>query len=59
MAQFDVHRNARSAAYPLLLDIQSELLARLATRAVVPLVALKKYGAKPISRSNPERRSRR
>lgn len=53
MAQFDVHKNPRGGAYPLLLDVQSELLARLVTRAVVPLVPLRRYGAKPISRLNP------
>jgi len=40
MPQFDVYRNpdpASSAAAPYLLDIQSELLAGLATRVVVPL----------------------
>jgi toxin CcdB len=40
MTQFSVHRNANpesSAAYPYLLDIQSDLIADLATRVVVPL----------------------
>ena len=40
MAQFSVHRNANpesSAAYPYLLDIQSDLIADLGTRVVVPL----------------------
>jgi toxin CcdB len=52
MAQFDVYKNPRGGAYPLLVDVQSEVLARLATRAVVPMMALKRYG-KPISRLNP------
>ncbi|MCW5572987.1 MAG: CcdB family protein [Steroidobacteraceae bacterium] len=40
MAQFDLHRNrngASKARYPLLLDIQSDLLDPLATRVVIPL----------------------
>jgi len=53
MAQFDVYKNPRGGAYPLLLDVQSELLARLATRVVVPLMAAKRYGSRPITRLNP------
>jgi toxin CcdB len=52
MAQFDVHRNPRAGIYPLLLDIQADLLSRLPTRTVVPLARLKRYG-KPITRLNP------
>ena len=40
MAQFDVYRNPSPASrsrYPLLLDVQSDLLAELNTRVVVPL----------------------
>jgi toxin CcdB len=40
MPQFTVHRNPNPdtrAAYPLLLDVQSDLLADLNTRVVVPL----------------------
>ena len=40
MAQFDVYRNtnpASRARYPLLLDVQSDLLSELNTRVVVPL----------------------
>lgn len=42
MAQFDVHRNPDAASrrrFPLLLDVQSDLLDTLATRVVVPLAA--------------------
>lgn len=53
MAQFDVYRNPRRGPHVLLLDVQADVLARLATRAVVPLMTLKRYGAKPISRLNP------
>jgi toxin CcdB len=53
MAQFDVHRNPRGGAYPLLLDVQADLLASLVTRVVVPLMSVKRYGARPITRLNP------
>lgn len=42
MAQFAVYRNinpATRAAVPLLLNVQSDLLAELGTRVVVPLYA--------------------
>lgn len=52
MAQFDVFKSPRGGLYPFLLDVQADLLASLATRIVVPLVALKKYG-KPITRLHP------
>ena len=45
MPQFSVHRNPNPdtrAAYPLLLDVQSDLIAGLRTRVVVP----KQVGAK-------------
>jgi toxin CcdB len=53
MPQFDLYKNPRGGAYALLLDVQSDVLSRLATRAVVPLISLKRYGSKPISRLNP------
>lgn len=53
MAQFDLYKNPRGGAYPLLLDVQSEVLARLATRVVVPLTTVRRYGAKPITRLDP------
>jgi len=40
MAQFSVHRNTNAstkAAMPLLLDVQSDLIADLGTRVVAPL----------------------
>ena len=40
MPQFSVHQNPNPdtrAAYPLLLDLQSDLIADLSTRVVVPL----------------------
>ncbi len=53
MAQFDVYKNPRGGAYPLLMDAQADVLVRLATRVVVPLMTLKRYDSKPISRLNP------
>jgi toxin CcdB len=53
MAQFDVHRNGRNKRYPLLLDLQADLLRDLATRVVAPMTPAKKLGGKPIGRLNP------
>lgn len=47
MAQFDVYRNrndATSNVVPYLLDVQTELLDRLSTRVVVPLVLAEEMG---------------
>ncbi len=52
MPQFDLYRNPRSDDYPLLLDVQAELLARLGTRVVVPLAPRESY-EQAISRLNP------
>lgn len=48
MAQFDIYLNpnaATSKAIPYLLDVQNDLLDRLATRVVVPLVLVEEMGA--------------
>lgn len=50
--QFDVHRNPRGGEFPLLLDIQADIVASLATRIVVPLTRRKRT-TKPITRINP------
>jgi toxin CcdB len=52
MAQFDVHRNPRGGRFPLVLDIQADLLAHLATRVVVPMIK-RTRGARAITRLNP------
>ena len=39
MAQFDVHRTRSSASYPLVIDVQADVHARLVTRLVAPMVA--------------------
>jgi toxin CcdB len=53
MAQFDVFRNPRPGDYPLLLDVQADVLAGLASRVVVPMTPRKGYSARPITRLNP------
>jgi len=53
MPQFDVFENKRGNAYPLLVDVQADVLASLATRVVVPLMTSKRYGSKLITRLNP------
>lgn len=53
MAQFDVFRNPRRGAFPLLLDVQADLLSDLATRVVVPMAPGKSWAAARLSRLNP------
>ena len=54
MAQFDVYRNPGpdSRRIPYLLDVQSDLLAGVTTRVVVPLARSTEY-AKPTRRLQP------
>jgi len=53
MPQFDVYRSPNPQRFPLLLDIQAELISRLSSRVVVPLITLERYGARPITRLHP------
>jgi len=56
MAQFDVHRNANPASrtrYPLLLNVQTELLSELNTRAVVPLCPAPRMKGRLLGRLTP------
>jgi toxin CcdB len=53
MAQFDLFRNVRGGMFPLLVDVQADLLSELATRVVVPLVPAQRWRAKPLTRLNP------
>lgn len=53
MAQFDLYHNPSGGPYPLLLDIQADLLSSLATRVVVPMAKIGRQGPKPITRLNP------
>lgn len=53
MAQFDVHRNrSNDPDVPYLLDIQSDLLAPVNVRVVVPLIPASIYGP-PLKRLTP------
>lgn len=56
MAQFTVYRNknARSkAVFPLLVDVQSDLLEDLQTRVVIPLSKAAALTRKPVSQLTP------
>lgn len=56
MSQFSVYLNANpdtNAAYPLLLDIQSDLIAELGTRVVVPLCLVASMKGKPMMTLTP------
>lgn len=53
MAQFDVYRNAGQRRYPLLVDLQADLLRDLATRVVAPLLPLARLESAPITHLNP------
>ena len=53
MSQFDVHTDLKGKLYPLLLDVQADLLSHLATRVVVPLALKRRYPATPLRRLNP------
>ena len=56
MAQFSVHTNLNQITknhYPLLLDIQNQLLDSLDTRLVIPLMPLNKYISTPIKELMP------
>lgn len=56
MAQFTVYRNknARSkGTFPLLVDVQSELLDDLQTRVVIPLTRAAALTKKPVDRLMP------
>lgn len=53
MGQFDVYRNpGKHREFPLVIDVQSDAVARLPTRVVVPLTPAKTY-LRPITRLQP------
>ncbi len=57
MAQFDVYPNpskTSKAHYPFLVDIQSNLLNKLATRIVIPLGKRSAFGGKAMQGLTPE-----
>ena len=56
MAQFSIHKNKNpksKAAYPLLANVQSDLLSDLQTRVVVPLAKVTALRKKPIKDLTP------
>jgi toxin CcdB len=53
MPQFDVFRSPRAGTYPLVVDIQADIHAKLATRVVVPLIARARYMPQPMTRLTP------
>lgn len=56
MGQFSVYKNknaASKARYPLLLDVQSQLLDSLETRMVVPLAPASDYKGKAMTTLTP------
>jgi toxin CcdB len=56
MAQFAVYRNKNprsKAAFPLLVDVQSDLLEDLQTRVVVPLTKAAALAKKPLTHLTP------
>lgn len=56
MTPFSVFRNKNStskSAFPLLLDIQSDILSELETRVVIPLAPLEKVKGKIMNRLMP------
>ncbi|MDB6106059.1 MAG: toxin, CcdB family [Gammaproteobacteria bacterium] len=57
MAQFSVYRNKNprtKAAFPFLVDVQSDLLEPLNTRVVVPMTKAAALTRKPVSHLTPE-----
>jgi hypothetical protein len=52
MAQFDVLRTKSGGIYPLVVDIQADVHAKLVTRIVVPMTMRSRY-AQPVTRLTP------
>lgn len=56
MAQYTVYRNKNPrsrAVYPLLVDVQSDLLEELQTRVVIPLSKVAALSRKPVTQLTP------
>ncbi|HEY6482951.1 MAG TPA: CcdB family protein [Steroidobacteraceae bacterium] len=56
MAQFTIYRNKNAhtkATFPLLVDVQSDLLEGLQTRVVIPLTKAAALTKKPLSKLTP------
>ena len=52
MAQFDVFRTRGAGAYPLVMDVQADVHAKLHTRIVVPMAARTQF-RRPVTRLTP------
>jgi toxin CcdB len=52
MAQFDVLRPKNASQFPLVVDVQADIHAKLVTRLVVPLAQRSRY-AQPLTRLTP------
>jgi predicted cobalt transporter CbtA len=50
MAQFDVFKNKRRGPFPLLLDVQADVLRGIGTTIVVPMVARHNAEGRPLAR---------
>lgn len=53
MPQFDVYKTRNSTIYPLVVDVQADVHARLGSRVVIPMVLRTRY-ALPVSRLTPQ-----
>jgi len=53
MSQFDVFRSSNSVAYPLFVDLQSDVHSKLTSRIVVPLMTRARFGGQPPTRLTP------
>jgi toxin CcdB len=54
--QFDVYRNSNprsKAAFPVVVDVQSDLLDELQTRVVIPLSRIAALARRPVSQLTP------
>ena len=52
MAHFDVHRARTAATYPLVVDLQADIHARLVRHLVAPMIARSRY-TQPLTRLTP------
>ena len=53
MPQFDVYRTRSSTVYPLVVDVQADVHARLGSRVVIPMVLRTRYTL-PVTRLTPQ-----
>lgn len=51
--QYSVYRNSGSVLYPLLLDVQSDIIESIDSRVVIPLTPIDEYAGRIVKRLNP------